>query len=131
MSQLRSLAKSNRSVLSNGIGWEGQDICLVFVGFTLNTSGCSRSSFVLTVLGKSSFMTDNCGSLHFSSSERMQVGFTTLRGLVIQRPSLQMDALHVLCELTTHPDESNLSFTLVFIPNAFANEQKNGHGVLP
>ena len=40
----------------------------------------------------------------------MQVGFTTLRGLVIQRPSLRMDALHVLFELTTHPGDSNSSF---------------------
>jgi symplekin len=33
----------------------------------------------------------------------MQVGFTTLRGLVIQRPSMRADALNVLLELTTHP----------------------------
>jgi hypothetical protein len=32
----------------------------------------------------------------------MQVGFTTLRGIVIQRPSLRLDALNVLLELTTH-----------------------------
>lgn len=33
----------------------------------------------------------------------MQVGFTTLRGLVIQRPSMRTNALNVLLELTTHP----------------------------
>ena len=33
----------------------------------------------------------------------MQVGFTTLRGLVIQRPSMRTEALTVLLELTTHP----------------------------
>ncbi|KAF8661382.1 hypothetical protein AX16_001475 [Volvariella volvacea WC 439] len=40
-----------------------------------------------------------------TSSDRMQVGFTTLRGLVIQRPSLRADALTVLLELTTHPEK--------------------------
>ncbi|KAG6821193.1 hypothetical protein H0H93_004013 [Arthromyces matolae] len=38
-----------------------------------------------------------------SSSERMQVGFATLRGLVINRPSMRAEALTVLLELTTHP----------------------------
>jgi symplekin len=33
----------------------------------------------------------------------MQVGFTTLREFVIQRPSLRADSLKVLLELTTHP----------------------------
>ncbi len=61
----------------------------------------------------------------------MQVGFTTLRGLVIQRPSLRMDALHVLFELTTHPGEFNPSITLVYILNTFANEQRNEHVVRP
>ena len=36
------------------------------------------------------------------SPDRMQVGFSTLRGFVIQRPSLRTDALNVLLELTTH-----------------------------
>ncbi|KAJ3505780.1 hypothetical protein NLJ89_g7237 [Agrocybe chaxingu] len=40
-----------------------------------------------------------------SSSDRMQVGFTTLRGIVIQRPSLRMEAISVLLELTTHPEK--------------------------
>ncbi len=35
----------------------------------------------------------------------MQVGFTTLRGFVIQRPALRTDALNVLLELTTHADK--------------------------
>lgn len=33
----------------------------------------------------------------------MQVGFTTLRGFVNQRPSLRIEAMNVLLELTTHP----------------------------
>ena len=33
----------------------------------------------------------------------MHIGFTTLRGLVVQRPSLRDDALKILLELTTHP----------------------------
>jgi symplekin len=33
----------------------------------------------------------------------MQIGFTTLREIVIQRPSLREEALRVLLELTTHP----------------------------
>lgn len=40
------------------------------------------------------------------SSDRMQVGYTTLRGLTIQRPSMRADALNVLLELTTHPGKS-------------------------
>lgn len=45
----------------------------------------------------------------------MQVGFTTLRGLVIQRPTLRMEALNVLFELTTHPGICILlSFLRVF-----------------
>ena len=41
----------------------------------------------------------------FDSSERMQVGFSTLRGLVMQRPTMRSDALSVLLELTTHPGQ--------------------------
>jgi symplekin len=32
----------------------------------------------------------------------MQVGFTTLRGIAIQRPSLRLVALNMLLELTAH-----------------------------
>ncbi|KAF9045824.1 hypothetical protein BDZ89DRAFT_1188893 [Hymenopellis radicata] len=39
------------------------------------------------------------------SAGKMQVGFTTLRGFVIQRPALRTDALNVLLELTTHSDK--------------------------
>lgn len=39
-----------------------------------------------------------------SSPDRMHIGFTTLRGLVVQRPSLRDDALKILLELTTHPE---------------------------
>ncbi|TRM60720.1 Symplekin tight junction protein C terminal-domain-containing protein [Schizophyllum amplum] len=38
------------------------------------------------------------------SPNRVAVGFQTLRGFVIQRPSLRDDALKVLLELTTHPE---------------------------
>ncbi|KAJ2915453.1 hypothetical protein MD484_g4945, partial [Candolleomyces efflorescens] len=38
------------------------------------------------------------------SSDRIQVGYTTLRGLVLQRPSMRTEALNVLLELTTHPE---------------------------
>ncbi|KAF8159678.1 Symplekin tight junction protein C terminal-domain-containing protein [Crassisporium funariophilum] len=40
-----------------------------------------------------------------SSTDRAHVGFATLRGYVAQRPSLRMDALNVLLELTTHHDK--------------------------
>lgn len=40
-----------------------------------------------------------------NSPDRMQVGFTTLRGFVIQRPSLRDKALDILLELTTHPEK--------------------------
>ncbi|PPQ65473.1 LOW QUALITY PROTEIN: hypothetical protein CVT26_000113 [Gymnopilus dilepis] len=40
-----------------------------------------------------------------SSPDRMQVGFTTLRGFVNQRPSLRTEAMTVLLELTTHPEK--------------------------
>ncbi|KAI5992588.1 Symplekin tight junction protein C terminal-domain-containing protein [Pisolithus orientalis] len=37
-------------------------------------------------------------------AEKMHVGFTTLRDLVLERPSLRAEALRVLLDLTTHPD---------------------------
>ncbi|KAG7093905.1 hypothetical protein E1B28_007543 [Marasmius oreades] len=39
------------------------------------------------------------------SSDRMQVGFFTLRGFVAQRPALRAEALNVLLELTTHSEK--------------------------
>jgi len=45
----------------------------------------------------------------------MQVGFTTLRGLVIQRPSMRTEALTVLLELTTHPGWSASSNTYNYL----------------
>ena len=44
-------------------------------------------------------------SLRISSSDKMQVGFYTLRGFVTQRPALRAEALNVLLELTTHPEK--------------------------
>lgn len=44
----------------------------------------------------------------------MQVGFTTLRGLVIQRPSMRIEAMNVLFELSTHPGKfSTLRLSLL------------------
>jgi symplekin len=45
-----------------------------------------------------------CGGFTMAcdSPDRMQVGFSTLRGFVIQRPSLRTDSLNILLELTTH-----------------------------
>ncbi|KAF9557340.1 hypothetical protein CPC08DRAFT_710481 [Agrocybe pediades] len=40
-----------------------------------------------------------------SSPDRMAIGFTSLRGFVVQRPSLRMEALNVLLELTTHHEK--------------------------
>jgi len=40
-----------------------------------------------------------------SSSDKVTIGFITLRGLVLQRPSLRTEALNILLELTTHPGE--------------------------
>ena len=37
------------------------------------------------------------------ASNRMDVGFSTLRGFVTQRPTLRTEALNILLELTTHP----------------------------
>lgn len=39
------------------------------------------------------------------SSDKVTIGFITLRGLVLQRPSLRTEALNILLELTTHPDK--------------------------
>ncbi|EPQ56463.1 hypothetical protein GLOTRDRAFT_59735 [Gloeophyllum trabeum ATCC 11539] len=38
-------------------------------------------------------------------SERMTVGFTTLREFVLQRPTLRYEAINVLLELTTHSEK--------------------------
>ncbi|TFK32777.1 Symplekin tight junction protein C terminal-domain-containing protein [Crucibulum laeve] len=43
--------------------------------------------------------------IDFNNPDKMPVGFTTLRGLVIQRPSMRTEALNILLELTTHPDK--------------------------
>ncbi|KDR80507.1 hypothetical protein GALMADRAFT_264472 [Galerina marginata CBS 339.88] len=57
-----------------------------------------------------------------SSPDRMQVGFTTLRGFVIQRPSLRMEALNVLLELTTHPEKRTrgaaINTVKLWVPNS-------------
>ncbi|EAU90241.2 cleavage/polyadenylation specificity factor [Coprinopsis cinerea okayama7 len=56
-----------------------------------------------------------------TSPERMQVGYTTLRGLVSQRPSLRIEALNVLLELTTHPERKTRAAAIntvkMWVPN--------------
>ncbi|KAF6752970.1 Symplekin tight junction protein C terminal-domain-containing protein [Ephemerocybe angulata] len=39
-----------------------------------------------------------------TSPDRLSVGYATLRGLVIQRPSMRDASLNILLELTTHPE---------------------------
>ncbi|KAF8892079.1 Symplekin tight junction protein C terminal-domain-containing protein [Infundibulicybe gibba] len=57
----------------------------------------------------------------FDSPGRMQVGFTTLRGLVVQRPSMRVDALNVLLELTTHSEKKTrgaaINTVKLWVPN--------------
>ncbi|KAF7309707.1 LIM-domain-containing protein [Mycena indigotica] len=56
-----------------------------------------------------------------NSPEKLQVGFVTLRGLVIQRPSMRAEALTVLLELTTHPDRKTrgaaINTVKIWVPN--------------
>nr|GAT46745.1 predicted protein [Mycena chlorophos] len=56
-----------------------------------------------------------------NSPEKLQVGFVTLRGLVIQRPSMRSDALTILLELTTHPDKKTrgaaINTVKIWVPN--------------
>lgn len=56
-----------------------------------------------------------------SSPDRMQVGFTTLRGMVMQRPSLRMEALNILLELTTHEEKrirgAAINTVKLWVPN--------------
>ncbi|KAF7294404.1 hypothetical protein MKEN_01432800 [Mycena kentingensis (nom. inval.)] len=57
-----------------------------------------------------------------SSPEKLQVGFVTLRGLVIQRPAMRSEALTILLELTTHPDKKTrgaaINCVKIWVPNA-------------
>ncbi|KAJ8094365.1 hypothetical protein PM082_010799 [Marasmius tenuissimus] len=43
--------------------------------------------------------------VEYESSDKMQVGFYTLRGFVTQRPAMRAEALNVLLELTTHAEK--------------------------
>ncbi|KAF8074984.1 Symplekin tight junction protein C terminal-domain-containing protein [Lyophyllum atratum] len=56
-----------------------------------------------------------------SSPDKMQVGFATLRGLVINRPSMRVDALMVLLELTTHSEKKTrgaaINTVKLWVPN--------------
>ncbi|KAG6866570.1 hypothetical protein C0991_002055 [Blastosporella zonata] len=59
--------------------------------------------------------------IEYNSPDRMQVGFATLRGLVINRPSMRADALTVLLELTTHPEKKTrgaaINTVKLWVPN--------------
>ncbi|KAG6910030.1 hypothetical protein DXG01_013754 [Tephrocybe rancida] len=59
--------------------------------------------------------------IEYTSPDRMQVGFATLRGLVINRPSMRSDALTVLLELTTHPEKKTrgaaINTVKLWVPN--------------
>ncbi|KAJ8521574.1 hypothetical protein ONZ45_g1743 [Pleurotus djamor] len=67
-----------------------------------------------------SLLRDQC--LDKDSPDRMQVGFTTLRGFVIQRPSLRGEALNALLELTTHPEKkirgAAINTVKIWVPNS-------------
>lgn len=54
---------------------------------------------------------------------RMPVGFMTLREFVVQRPTLRVDALNILLELTTHPG-MQLSQSVCYIHTNFIIIQK-------
>ncbi|KAG6857467.1 hypothetical protein H0H87_003534 [Tephrocybe sp. NHM501043] len=59
--------------------------------------------------------------IEYNSPDRMQVGFATLRGLVINRPSMRTDALAILLELTTHPEKKTrgaaINTVKLWVPN--------------
>lgn len=48
-------------------------------------------------------------------SDKVTIGFITLRGLVLQRPSLRTEALHVLLELTTHPGKCGSCYYIAHV----------------
>jgi symplekin len=51
----------------------------------------------------------------------MQVGFSTLKGFVMQRPTMRADALDILLELTTHPERkirgAAINTVKLWVPN--------------
>ncbi|KAJ4494142.1 Symplekin tight junction protein C terminal-domain-containing protein [Lentinula lateritia] len=55
------------------------------------------------------------------SPDKMQIGFSTLRGFVMQRPLMRSDALNVLLELTTHPEKkirgAAINTVKLWVPN--------------
>ncbi|XP_006461965.1 hypothetical protein AGABI2DRAFT_206048, partial [Agaricus bisporus var. bisporus H97] len=55
------------------------------------------------------------------SGDKVTIGFITLRGLVLQRPSLRTEALNILLELTTHPDKKTraaaINVVKAWVPN--------------
>ncbi|KAF5388652.1 hypothetical protein D9757_004811 [Collybiopsis confluens] len=56
-----------------------------------------------------------------NSPDKMQIGFSTLRGFVIQRPLMRAEALNVLLELTTHPEKkvrgAAINTVKLWVPN--------------
>ncbi|KAK2463684.1 hypothetical protein APHAL10511_004435 [Amanita phalloides] len=57
-----------------------------------------------------------------NSPERIPIGYSTLRGLVTQRPTMRSDALNVLLELTTHPEKKTrgaaINTVKLWVPNS-------------
>ncbi|KAJ4473814.1 Symplekin tight junction protein C terminal-domain-containing protein [Lentinula aciculospora] len=55
------------------------------------------------------------------SPDKMQIGFSTLRGFVMQRPLMRADALNVLLELTTHSEKkirgAAINTVKLWVPN--------------
>ncbi|KAE9401084.1 hypothetical protein BT96DRAFT_919061 [Gymnopus androsaceus JB14] len=55
------------------------------------------------------------------SPDKMQIGFSTLRGFVMQRPLMRADALNLLLELTTHPEKdirrAAINTVKLWVPN--------------
>ncbi|PPQ75883.1 hypothetical protein CVT24_000738 [Panaeolus cyanescens] len=60
-----------------------------------------------------------------SNTDRLQVGFLTLRGFVMQRPVLRIEALSVLLQLTTHSEKltraAAINTVKLWVPNHALN----------
>ena len=59
-----------------------------------------------------------------SSSDKVTIGFITLRGLVLQRPSLRTEALNTLLELTTHPGKG-IQHSIIITVNVHSQTKRH------
>jgi len=59
-----------------------------------------------------------------SSSDKVTIGFITLRGLVLQRPSLRTEALNTLLELTTHPGKG-IQHPIIITVNVYPQTKRH------